>query len=133
MISSRPLLGTDIPMVQAALDADTEFHPGQTADLYAGPDMYSVVYEDEQGPIGVLRYTKVLRLCTVWCNNKDRLRNGASIMQAIGDSVEMAKKNGYTEIVFETNSPLLERFCTTKLGFEKVTGNTLSLYVRKDS
>lgn len=121
MITHRPLEGKDVPMLQTALDRN-EFHPGQKPEWYTGSNMYSVVYEDEQGPIGVLRYTKTLRLCTVWCDNADHTRNGASIIQAIKDSVEMAEQSGYTEILFKTNSKLLAAFCVGKLGFEESQG-----------
>lgn len=121
MITNRPLAGTDVPMLQKALD-NNEFHPGQKAEWYTGPNMYSTVYEDEQGPIGILRYTKTLRLCTVWVDNADHTRNGASIMQAIEDSVKLAEADGFTEIIFKTNSKLLAHFCVSKLGFEESQG-----------
>lgn len=121
MITSRPLAKEDIPMLQQAID-DNTFHQDQKVEYYIGPDMFTKVYEDEAGPIGVLRYTKTLRLCTVWCNNRDRVRNGTATIKAIEDSVEMAKQSGYTEIIFKTNSPMLAKFCTTKLGFEESQG-----------
>lgn len=121
MITSRPLAGTDIPMLQTALD-NNKFHPGQKVEWYTGQNMFSKVYEDEQGPIGVLRYTKSLRLCTVWVDNDDRIRNGASIMQAIEDSVKLAEADGFSEILFKTNSKLLANFCVSKLGFEESQG-----------
>lgn len=128
MINRRPMAGTDLPVLQAALDQNT-FHPNQKTEYYTGKKMYTEIYSDEQGPIGFLRYTKSLRLCTVWCDNGDRVRNGASIMQAIKNSVNIALADGFTEILFETNSPLLEKFCTSKLGFDRAEGNTLILTV----
>lgn len=121
MITSRPLQGDDIPMLQQAMD-DSVFHPGQNAKSYAGKNMFATVYEDEQGPIGVLKYTKTLRLRTIWCDEKDRIRNGASIVQAIEDSVKMARESGFTEVIFQTDNLALARFCVDRLGFEESRG-----------
>lgn len=131
MITKRPLIDADLLALQKSLD-ESKFHSGLKANLFSGPHTESFVYEDEQGPIGVLRYSKTLRLCTSWFNEKDRVRNGASIFQAIKDSVELAKKNGFTDIIFDTESLLLEKFCIDKLGFEKAVGNTLVLYVGRE-
>jgi hypothetical protein len=121
MITNRPLESTDVPMLQKALDANT-FHPGEKPEWYTGENMYSEVYEDEQGPIGVLRYTKTLRLVTVWCDQNDKQRNAASIIQAIADATEKAIAAGFTEIIFKTNNSALAAFCTGKLGFVESAG-----------
>jgi hypothetical protein len=121
MITDRPLTVDDKPMLQAALDQNT-FHPGGKAEWFYGKKKFSVVYVDEQGPIGVLRYTKTLRLVAVWCDNDDHSRNGAAIMQGMKDAVKAAQDDGFTEIIFQTNSPLLANFCTNMLGFEESPG-----------
>jgi len=118
-MNSRPLTVADLPMLQRALDQD-QFEHLETKN-FTMDSAYSIVYEDEQGPIGILRYTKEsycrLRLVTVWCNNQDRKRNAASVIQAIADTVRKCKTNGYKEIVFCTQSPSLARFCMDRLGF----------------
>jgi hypothetical protein len=119
-ITSRPLEVMDLPMLQRALDQD-KFEHFEAAD-YTRDSAFSKVYQDEQGPIGVLRYTKTLRLVTVWCDNSDSRRNAASIIQAIKDSVELAKANGYTEIIFKTQSHKLANFCVENLGFVESQG-----------
>jgi hypothetical protein len=120
-MTSRPLQVADLPMLQRALDQDEYEHlevPDFTMD-----SAYSVVYEDEIGTIGILRYTKEpenrLRLVTVWCDNTDKKRNADSVIQAIADTVRLAKQSLYKEIVFCTQSPSLARFCLDRLGFEK--------------
>ncbi len=124
-MTSRPLGVADLPMLQRALDQDEYEHlevPNFTMD-----SAYSVVYEDERGPIGILRYTRDqddrLRLVTVWCDNADSHRNGKSIVVAIADTVRLAKTGGYKEIVFFTENPSLARFCIDRLGFEKDKGD----------
>jgi hypothetical protein len=119
-MTSRPLSNADLPMLQRALDQDEFEH--LSVKNYTMDSAYSVVYEDDAGPIGVLRYTKEgdrLRLVTVWCDNHDRVRNGASVTQAISDTVTLAKANGFKAIVFATQSPTLAGFCQKHLGFEK--------------
>lgn len=100
---------------------NNRLHPGQQAESYAGKSMESFVYLDEQSPIGVLRYTKTLRLVCTWCDNDDSVRNAASTTQAISDSVALAEASGFTEIIFQTNSSKLATFCS-KLGFEGSQG-----------
>jgi hypothetical protein len=128
MITSRPITPEDIEILQKALDQN-DFHPDQKTEYYTNVGVTDV-YENEQGPIGFLRYTKALRLCTVWTSNADRERNAASIIQAIFDAVQKARANGYSEIIFETTSPKLSQFCADRLGFEKATGDTMVLYVK---
>lgn len=119
-ITSRPLELLDLDMLQRALDQDNYEHA--EVKNYTMDKAASYVYEDEKGPIGVLRYTKTLRLVTVWCDNKDRVRNAASIIKAISDAVAKAKASGFTDIIFNTQSPLLAKFCCERLGFEENKG-----------
>ena len=117
MISNRPLEENDLPTLQKALD-NNEFHPGQTVSDYVGVGKHTIVYEDEQGPVGYLRYTKTLRLVVTWTDNKDEKRNAESIIAAVNDSVKLAKGNGFTEIIFESESPKVIAFCKL-LGFQR--------------
>jgi len=126
MITSRPITSEDTEMLQKALDQN-EFHPGQKTEYYTNVGVTDV-YQDEQGTIGFLRYTKTLRLCTVWVNNDDRQRNAASVIQAISDAVSKAKASGYSDILFSTNSPKLKAFSET-LGFKEDTEHNMVLYV----
>ena len=125
-LTNRPLEQKDLPMLKQALDQDTFEHCDP--EQYTMDHAYSVVYEDGKGPIGVLRYTKTLRLVCVFCDNDDKERNAAGAIQAVVDAVAQAKANGFTEILCETESPLLKKFYVEKLGF-KEAGNTLVLHV----
>jgi hypothetical protein len=123
-MTSRPLGVADLPMLQRALDQDEYEHLG--SKNFTMDSAYSIVYEDEVGPIGILRYTRDsdgrLRLVTVWCDNADKQRNGKSVVVAITDTVRLARQGGYKEIVFCTQSPSLARFCIDRLGFEEDKG-----------
>ena len=119
-ITHRPLELLDLPMLQRALDQD-EYEHCEVKD-YTRDGAYSEVYEDDEGPIGVLRCTKTLRLVCTWCKNDDSRRNAAVTIEAIRVAVENAKTSGYTDIIFNTESPKLARFCTEVLGFEESQG-----------
>ena len=120
MVTSRPLELLDFPMLQRALDQYTYEHA--TSPEYTQDNVYSEVYEDEEGPIGVLRYSKTLRLVCVWCHNDDKKRNAAATIQSIKDAVAKAKASGYTEIIFNTESPTFANFCVNVLGFKENKG-----------
>ena len=123
-MTSRPLGVADLPMLQRALNQD-EYEHLETKN-FTMDSAYSVVYQDERGPIGILRYTRDpdgrLRLVTVWCKNADKQRNGKSVIIAIADTVRLARTGDYKEIVFETKNPSLAQFCVTKLGFSESNG-----------
>ena len=127
-ITNRPLEEKDLPMLQAALDQDTFEHC--EAKNYTMDNSYSVVYEDEQGPIGVLRYTKTLRLVCVFCDNDDKRRNAAGATQAVINAVQQAKANGFVDVICETESESLKKFYVNYLGF-KEAGKTLVLHIGK--
>jgi hypothetical protein len=120
MVNSRPLTEEDLPVLQSALEKSP--HPDQKVEHYVGDNKHCEVYEDKSGPIGILRYTKTLRLCATWINNEDRARNAASIIQAVEDASVKAKANGFTEIIFQSDSPSYAKFCTDKLGFQESRG-----------
>ena len=125
-MTNRPLESKDLPMLKQALDQDKFEHCDP--EQYTMDHAYSVIYEDEKGPIGVLRYTKTLRLVCVFCDNDDKERNAAGAIQAVVDAVAQAKANGFTEILCETESESLKRFYVKHLGF-KEAGKTLVLHV----
>ena len=113
---TRPLAPSDFKMLQAALDQDTFVH--DTPMDYVKSGVESEVYEDEHGPVMVLRYSKTLRLVAVWYDNTDP-RNVFASIRAMKTAVKKAKASGFTEVIFTTESPLLAKFCVEKLGFEQ--------------
>jgi len=127
-ITNRPLESKDLPMLKAALDQDTFEHC--EAKNYTMDNSFSVVYEDEQGPIGVLRYTKTLRLVCVFCDNEDKQRNAVGAIQAVKDAIAQAKANGFVDVICETESESLKKFYVNHLGF-KEAGKTLVLHIGK--
>jgi hypothetical protein len=120
MITSRPLTTDDLTMLQKALDQDTFKHA--EVKNYTMDGAFSAVYEDERGPVGVIRFTKTLRFIAVLCDNEDKLRNAGVIIQALTDAEAQAKANGFTDIIFNTDSPALARFCVHRLGYTENKG-----------
>lgn len=127
MITSRPVEERDLETIQKACDAST-FHSGLMPEHYVGDRKYAEIYEDGNGPIGVLSYTKTLRLCVAWCDENDRSRNAKAIIVALKNAVEKAKAAGFTEIIFETKNEKLANFCTKVMGFQASAGEYV-LYV----
>ena len=125
MVTSRPLEVSDLPMLQTALDQDQYEH--LDAKNYTMDNSFSEVYEDKNGPVGVLRCTKTIRMVSVWCDNKNKRRNAAVTIKAVQNVIERAKAAGFLNIIFETDNEELASFCE-KLGFRKA-GNTLMLTV----
>ena len=123
-MTSRPLESRDFPMLQQALDRDK--FPHSDAGYYTLNGSYSEVYEDSSGPVGVLRYSKALRLVAVFNDNDKSLQNAKTVIKMVTDAVNRAKSNGFTEVIFNTQSETLANFCTQKLGFFESKGE----YVR---
>ena len=114
---SRPLEEQDLPGLQQALDK-SKWHPGQNAHNYTAPNGIAVVYEEGDKPIIVFRFTKTLRATACFFDEEDEHNNGAVIVKAIEETVELARTNGYTEIIFTTHNDALAKFCEP-LGFKK--------------
>lgn len=122
-MTSRPLEVKDIPMLKQALANDRFEHA--SSEYYTMDGAHSVVYENSGGPVGVLRYSKTLRLVAVF-NDNDNPSNARTVLKMVRDAVGKAKAAGFTEIIFNTQSETLANFCIQKLGFNESKGE----YVR---
>lgn len=118
MIEVRPIKEEDKPNLQAAID-NSKFHPGEWQVDHFFNGGYSVVAEDQLGPILFVKYTKVLRISIVWNDEQDKSRNAKALIVGLKDTVEKARANGYTELIFTTNVPELAKFCEQVLGYRK--------------
>ena len=123
-MTNRPLVASDFQMLQKALDQDTYDHDSPMAYVEEGTG--SQVYEDEQSPIAIFRYSMALRISAVWCDNFDRVRNKEVAIRFFNDALAEAKAHHFKEIVFNTQSPTLAKFCIDQFGFEERKGE----YVR---
>jgi hypothetical protein len=91
-------------------------HSNSTPEFYYTPGTKSVVYEDEQGPVCVVRYSSVLRLDMDFAPNIDKVRIKEAMKSQLPEIVEQAKSQGFKEIVFDSVSKPLIKFCQY-LGF----------------
>lgn len=121
MMTSRPIDPTDKELLHASL-TDDRYHTTTTTDFFYAPGSVCNVYEDEQGPVLFCRGSKALRLDIQFVNNRDFRRNRDVLINGFPNMMEKARANGFTEIIFCSNSPLLVRFCKHTLGFTDVDG-----------
>lgn len=120
-MNSRALVNEDLPVLQAALDQNV-LHPDQKAEDYTGLKMYSEIYEQDGKPVGIVRYSKTLRLCSAFCDSQDRVQNAEYLQQVLADAMKKAEASGFTELIFNTNAPAMAKFAIEKLGFVESQG-----------
>jgi hypothetical protein len=124
-MKTRALIEQDHPALQAAIDSDT-FHPGEWSvddfiqdSLSENPQhkipKVCTVVEDSQGPIIFVRFTKTLRICCVWNDEADNHRNARALVFGMRDAVKMARANGFTEIIVQSDHKKLATFLTEVL------------------
>lgn len=101
------------------------FHKTTTADFFYAPGTFCKVYEDEKGPVLFLRACKSLRLDIQFLDNYDIERNKAILQNEFTAFALQCKSAGFLELVFNTTSPHLKRFCKNTLGFQIVEGDEL--------
>jgi hypothetical protein len=121
MILSRRIEENDRPILAESLAADT-FHQGTNVDFFYDQRSICNVYEDDDGPVMVVRGTKALRLDIQYLDNNDAKRNMRIMLDGFDDLAHKARESGFTEIVFNTNSPLLAQFCKKRFGFVESAG-----------
>lgn len=132
MTGLRPLVDTDLPALEAAIPRDS-FHPEEwtLADFVHDPESedsrartpkYVTVIEDSKGPVAFVRYTKTLRICCVWNDDKDTSRNARAIIRGLHDAAQKARDSGFTEIIIQTDHDKLAKFFTDVLGIKKSDG-----------
>lgn len=124
MVTDRFIEPSDMETLAISLAKD-EYHKETEAEFFTQVGCVSKVYEDELGPIMFVRGAKALRLDIQFVDNLDARRNMKAMLERFPDLVQKAKENGFSEIVFVTNSPLLKSFCERRLGFETLAGDEL--------
>lgn len=118
MISSRKIDELDRPSIKQALARD-QFHIGTEADAFYQEGVVTNVYEDSDGPVFLLRATKALRIDMLFFSNDAKERNAKAMLDGWNQLVQMARANGFKEIVTSTNSPKLRDFAVKLLGMQE--------------
>jgi hypothetical protein len=128
MITTRLITLDDYPIISDALEYD-EYHKGGEPEFFYKKNTCCNVYEDERGPIFYLRGSidpdvGVQAICIdiQFVSNNDTRRNMEALLVANNVWVPQCKEQGFKELVFNTNSPKLKRFCTKYLGFADIDG-----------
>ena len=121
MVTDRFLETRDLPLLALSLAKD-EIHKGTEPEFFTQPGTVCKVYEDEIGPICFVRGTKALRLDIQYVSNDDTKRNMKAMLGGFDKLADKARENGFTEIVFQSNSPLLKKFCIKAFGFYEYEG-----------
>ena len=109
----RQATESDKPKIAELIENDP-YHKGvlDTEFFYAG-DLW--VLSDDAGPILYIRKAKAMRIHVQFVD--DKLRTAKALMSVLPAFAKFAKDNGYREMIFESQSPLLSKFCTKNMGF----------------
>lgn len=121
MVNDRFIDATDLPLLTLSLARD-EQHKGTEPEFFTAPGAVCKVYGDEQGPILFARASKALRLDLQYVDNKDVKRNMKAMLGGFDALAQKARENGFLEIIFNTNSEMMRRFCIKRLGFTDSPG-----------
>ena len=108
---------------------DDQYHQKTTPEFFYAPGSFCKVYEDSEGPVMFVRGTKAIRLDIQFVNNRDFERNRKTMVEEFSAFADSCRQAGFTEIVFNTTSPLLRRFCKQTLKFVDVEGNELRFFL----
>jgi hypothetical protein len=119
MVTDRALTSDDLGYLEASLAKD-EHHHETPVTFFTQPGTITKVYEDEKGTVAFARAAKSLRIDVQFCDNADKRRNAAVLIEGLKSLGPMAKSNGFTEVVFTTNVEQLANFGRDALGYEIV-------------
>lgn len=121
MVTKRWAEQADLPLLAESLSKDA-YHTTTKPEFFFQPGTVCTVYEDEKGPVMFVRGTKALRIDIQFVDNDDTERNAAVMLGEFQKFAEQIKQSGFTELVFDTNSPALKVFCKRRFGFREVNG-----------
>ena len=125
MITNRFIEEKDHPLLAESLAKD-DFHKDTGLDFFLEEGTVCSVYEDENGPILFVRGKPIIhnniamiQLDIQYLNNLDARRNMRAMTEGFPTLASQAKDNGFTGFFFESNVPLLRKFCIKRLGFQE--------------
>lgn len=117
----RNLTPKDRPMLEKWIADDPE-HVGVSADFFYAPNTTGYVFEDEHGPVLILRASRCLRIDMQFQQNQAE-RTAKTLKWGCAWLEDKAKRAGFVEMAFESMFPPLMRFCTRHLGFKAQKGD----------
>lgn len=113
----RPLTTEDKPLIEQWIAGEPQ-HADNTFEFYSDPKARTVIYEQEAGPVFAVRYSSALRVDIEFNPEASREDIRATFQEGFPDVVRQAREQGFSELIFESESPKLIAFCET-LGYEK--------------
>ena len=120
----RPVTDDDREMI-AGWIANEPAHKASSPDYYFEPGTKSVIYEDTEGPVFVVRYSSALRVDIDFANvEKERIRQ--ALKNEFPAVAEQARSQGFKHIVFDSVSKTLVAFCRL-MGFRAMPDYQRSL------
>lgn len=118
-MTERILEEKDKPWLAEWIAAEPD-HRDNSAEFYFQPKTKSIVYEDEQGPVFVVRYSTAVRVDTEFNPTAEKERIRAMLTSVVPEVAKTAKAQGFSELVFTSVSKRLIAFCRL-LGFKAVS------------
>jgi hypothetical protein len=121
MVTDRRFEQADFPLLAESLARDP-FHTTTQPEFFTQPGTTAKVYEIDGKPVMFVRGAPALRLDIQFVDNNDAERNRQVMLDQFDAFAERAKANGFTEIIFCTESPILKAFCKRRFKFREVNG-----------
>jgi hypothetical protein len=128
MITSRAITPDDFIFLENSLK-DDEFHKDTPPEFFYEDGTITNIYSDEKGIVLFLRgkpfIKEELGVKAIWLDiqfysNKDYKRNLKVMLEGLPLLAKSASKNGFTAFIFESDVPLLRKFCIRRLGFTEL-------------
>jgi hypothetical protein len=121
VITSRPINESDFPRMEQEIRSDACHKEWLKPSFFTAPNTLSTVYSDEDGEILFTRLSSCLRIHVQFCDvSKQKIAR--CLVTQFSDIVKRAKASGYSQIIFDTESPSLAKFCQRYLGFTESKG-----------
>jgi hypothetical protein len=122
VVRIRPMRSDDLPGVVTACEHSQGNWTPEAFQEDPNCPKYCAVLEDDKGPIVFVRFQKSLRVSCVWVDGLDRARNAAAVRKGLQEACELARANGFVEVIVEATSDNLKQFLATECGMTPVNG-----------
>ena len=122
MITSRNIMADDYHVLRGSLVFD-EFHSETDPSFFYEENTVCSVFSDEKGIVlfarGKVLEGNFIALDIQFINNHDAKRNMRTMLEGFPIIEERAKSHGFLGFLFESQVPLLRKFCVRRLGFKE--------------
>ena len=123
MITSRYITKDDYTLLANSIASD-EYHKETTPDFFYEDNTVCSVFEDEDGPVLFVKATPftfdsivAIQFDIQYVKNEDAKRNMRAMLAGFPIIEDRARSTGFAGFLFQSESPLLRKFCVKRLGF----------------